>query len=71
MIRAAISHDAGAKWTEATVSDDYAYWGRGADHQSAIWDLLGLAMDRRGLLDIAWSAQGGGQAEIEFAHQLP
>jgi uncharacterized metal-binding protein len=48
------------------------YTGSGANHQSALWDLLALTLDRRGLAHVAFtSVTSNGATEIQYVRETP
>ncbi|HZU71999.1 MAG TPA: sialidase family protein [Acidimicrobiales bacterium] len=73
VVEAAVSHDGGRKWSVGGVSDHVVYGGSGYTHQPVVWDLLGLAFDSHGMLNVAWGDVGDnatGPAGIEFSRQI-
>jgi len=63
------SNDAGRTFRATRVSS-VAYTGTGADHQSVLWDLIALALDRNGLAHVAWTSVVNGATEIQYAHEI-
>jgi hypothetical protein len=66
------SHDGGSTWDTAIVARS-AYVGAGWNHQSVIWDLIGLTHDRRGRLVVVWTDQlgkAGSPTVVRFARQV-
>lgn len=66
------SEDGGRSWQTSVVAP-HAYVGTGADHQSKIWDLVGLARTRSGRLVVAWTddlGKNGNASVVRVAHSL-
>jgi hypothetical protein len=65
------SNDAGRTFRVTRVSG-IVYTGSGANHQSALWDLLALTLDRRGLAHVAFtSVTSNGATEIQYVRETP
>jgi hypothetical protein len=67
------SHDSGRSFTSTVVSK-VVWVGAGRDHQFTLWDLFGLALDRRGRVHVAWTQVSGMTAngpltEIAYSRQ--
>jgi hypothetical protein len=69
-IEAAISSDGGRTFLRRPVSDGTDYVGTGRDHQPAVWDLFGLALDGYHRLHVAWTRVGAGSREIRYTRQV-
>jgi hypothetical protein len=64
--------DGGRRWTTTTVAHD-AYLGSASNHQSVIWDLVGLTHDQQGRLVVVWTDQlgkAGGPTVVRLARQV-
>jgi hypothetical protein len=64
------SNDAGRTFSISKVSA-LAYFGSGAAHQTVLWDLLALTIDRNDVAHVAWtSAVSNGVTQIMYAHEV-
>jgi hypothetical protein len=67
------SHDSGRTFTSTVVSK-VVWVGAGMNHQFTLWDLFGLALDRRGRAHVAWTqvstmTANGPLTEIAYSRQ--
>jgi len=66
------SRDGGHHW-QTTVVARRAYLGTGAEHQLAVWDLVGMTRTRDGRLVVAWTdylGKRGGHSVVRVARSL-
>ena len=66
------SRDGGHHW-QTTAIAPRAYVGTGADHQLAVWDLVGMTRTRSGRIVVAWTdylSKRGGHSVVRVARSL-
>ncbi len=71
----AVSRDAGTNFTYATVSRHVVYVESEANASATLFDLLAIAIDRRGMVNVVWTDDGAAypndiKTQIEFARQI-
>ena len=71
----AVSRDGGRTFAHAPVSRHVVYVGSEANASATLFDLLAIAIDRRGLINVVWTDDGERypndvKTQIEFARQI-